>query len=122
MGCRAGCRGPSLARAKGSLKLVLGSAWLTQTGKQIRTGGETLRGEERALSFSLVLYLTSEERRRKLPRAKPAHNLFHAVSDALRIKKLSEAHSQGAFTQQTFLRGAVPGPVLGALLHPVAGP
>ncbi|CAI9168283.1 unnamed protein product [Rangifer tarandus platyrhynchus] len=35
-------------RAKGSLKLVLGSAWLAQTGKQIRTGAETLRRDARA--------------------------------------------------------------------------
>lgn len=59
------------------------------------------------VSFSLVLGLTNEERRGNLPGAKPAHNLFHAVSDALRI--------------QTFLRGAVPGPVLGAPLHPITG-
>lgn len=38
------------------------------------------------VSFSLVLGLTSEERRGKLPTAKPAHNLLHVVSDALRIK------------------------------------
>lgn len=28
----------------GSLKFMLGSAWLTQTGKQTRMGAETLRG------------------------------------------------------------------------------
>lgn len=53
-----------LARAKGSLKLVLGSAWLTQTGEaDPGLGVRPTKGEE-GHSFSLVLYLTNEEHRR----------------------------------------------------------